>query len=77
MDFLRWVIFEKIMRNCDPGDVFAGFFISTLITGLLTALFWPFGVILALIWLIFWGIVAYAIGHRVYKDLYQEYQRGK
>lgn len=61
MNFLRWLVLERILPTFDPEQLFLLFVVSIFLGGLLTGVLWPWGIPVAVVVLGFWITIAYVV----------------
>lgn len=75
MDYFRWLAFVKFRDFFESGVFLPIIFLNVLAVGLITAAFWPLGVILITLSVAFWALVVFLFAQRAWNANLAEYQK--
>lgn len=77
MDYFRWLAFIKFRDFFEGGVCIPVFLLNLVIVAGLTALFWPLGIILITLSVVFWGFCVFLFAQRAWNANLAEYEKFK
>jgi hypothetical protein len=75
MDYFRWLAFVKLIGFFKDGAFMLLIAVNTIFVGILSIVFWPAGLTLAILSTLFWTFCAFLFAQRAWRANRAEYQK--
>jgi hypothetical protein len=75
MDYIRWLVFEKFRNFFESGVFVPVIFLNMLFVGILTAAYWPLGLVLIILSVVYWGVILFIFIQRAYIRSMVEFEK--